>query len=217
MKRITVPHLLICAAALFLLNACQSAAECNTGKDCAMGSTQTLKNADSYLALSADRPAGLQNLQPGNVYLSPGLADEFKLLRPVTLEINEEGLLCARVFGKTKAYSFLKWMLFGEAPRRIAYRFVWFDSNGKPTGLMSITQVRGTLPGDPVRFTEIAPCESCRNLSFIAGFADDLPQASELVKTGGSMDGQDRPEPAEKVKTAEKPAPAVCPAVQRKP
>lgn len=199
MKRFFLP-LLLCTAALFLLNACQSAAECDTGKGDFPVCPQTLKNADSYLAFPADRPAGIQDLQPGNVYLSPGLTGEFTLLRPVSLDINEEGLLCARVFGKTKPYSFLKWMVFGEAPCRIAYRFVWFDSKGKPTGLMSRTEVRETMPGDPVRFTEIAPCESCRNLSFIAGFADDLPEF------------------AEEAKPAEKPAPAAaCPAVQAKP
>lgn len=110
------------------------------------------------------------NLKPGMIYICPDFADVFELGK-VESNVTEDGLVSARIYGKTKPYSFCKWMFKGETPYRVAFRYIWFDKNGKVLKLKSNTplRVREIMPGDPVRFSDIAPTEDCKSFCFAVG------------------------------------------------
>ena len=123
------------------------------------------------------------SVQPGNIYISPAAAKIFTF-RDVESEINENGYLAVRVFGKTAELSALKWAFFGDINYDFSYRFLWFDADGNPVSEPEAFRFRSTIPGDPVRFVGHAPTEECR------GFAMVLYTASE-------KSGDDVAEPAD--------------------
>ena len=110
------------------------------------------------------------DVKPGVVYICPGFANVFDLSK-MESNVTEDGLVSARIYGKTKPYSFCKWMFKGETPYRVAFRYIWFDKNGKVLKLKSNTplRVREIMPGDPVRFSDIAPTEDCKSFCFAVG------------------------------------------------
>ena len=126
---------------------------------------------------------GATDVQPGQIYLSPDAAKIFTF-RDVESEINENGYLAVRVFGKTAELSAIKWAFFGDINYEFSYRFYWFDADGNPVSEPEAFRLRSTIPGDPVRFVGHAPTEECRN------FALELWMASE-------QSGNDVAEPAD--------------------
>lgn len=137
--------------------------------------------ADSDTAasmLTADAAKLAESVQPGQVYLSPSLAPKF-LLDPakILVEYNEDAVLSARIYGKTKEKCFIVWLVSSVEEYNLAYRFVWFDSNGRIVEPVQPVQTRRTLPGNPVRFSSVSPSGACKKVSFIAAFADELPAA----------------------------------------
>ena len=125
--------------------------------------------------IEADAAPGVQ---PGNIYISAKAANVFTF-RDVESEINENGYLAVRVFGKTAELSALKWAFFGDVDYEFSYRFYWFDADGNPVSEQEAYRLRSTIPGDPVRFVGHAPTEECRN------FAMELFLASE--QSGGDV------------------------------
>ena len=122
-------------------------------------------------------------VQPGNIYISAEAAKIFTF-RDVESEINENGYLAVRVFGKTCELPILKWAFLGDVDYEFAYRFCWLDADGNPVSEPEAFRLRSTIPGDPVRFVGHAPTEECRN------FALELWMASE-------QSGNDVAEPAD--------------------
>lgn len=110
-------------------------------------------------------------IQPGKIYVSSDLSEAF-VCKNISNTLNEEGLLMGQVTGEMKEYSFWKWMFSGEEPYSLVYRFVWFDENGSMAEpQMPALSRRETLPGDPVRFTSIAPNEDCPNFTLFLTYA----------------------------------------------
>ena len=122
-------------------------------------------------------------VQPGNIYISAKAANVFTF-RDVESEINENGYLAVRVFGKTCELPILKWAFLGDVDYEFAYRFCWLDADGNPVSEPEAFRLRSTIPGDPVRFVGHAPTEECRS------FALELWMASE-------QSGNDVAEPAD--------------------
>lgn len=121
---------------------------------------------------------GAADIQPGNIYISADAAKIF-VFRDVESEINENGFLAVRVFGKTSELSALKWAFFGDIDYEFAYRFYWFDADGNLVPEQESYRLRSATPGDPVRFVGHAPTEDCR------GFAMSLFTASEKPISDG--------------------------------
>lgn len=114
------------------------------------------------------------NVQPGNIYISANAAKVFTF-RDVESEINENGYLAVRVFGKTAELSALKWAFCGDVDYEFSYRFVWFDADGNPVPEQEAFRLRSTIPGDPVRFVGHAPTEECRNFAMALFMASEQP------------------------------------------
>ncbi|MBP5585311.1 MAG: hypothetical protein J6Y92_03030 [Lentisphaeria bacterium] len=117
---------------------------------------------------------GATEVQPGNIYLSPGAAKIFTF-RDVESEINENGYLAVRVFGKTAELSALKWAFCGDVDYEFSYRFYWCDADGNLTAKPEDYRLRSTIPGDPVRFVGHAPTEECRNFAMVLFLASEQP------------------------------------------
>ena len=127
---------------------------------------------------------GAAEIQPGNIYISPSAAKIFSF-RDVETEINENGYLAVRVFGKTAELSALKWAFFGDVDYEFAYRFFWLDADGSRIAC-DPKRLRSTIPGDPVRFVGHAPTEECRNFVLVLVTASE----SDLFETSGTSDGE---------------------------
>lgn len=112
------------------------------------------------------------SVQPGNIYISADAAKVFTF-RDIESEINENGYLAVRVFGKTAELSALKWAFFGDVDYEFAYRFSWFDADGNPVSEPEAFRSRSTIPGDPVRFVGHAPTEEVRNFAMVLYMASE--------------------------------------------
>ncbi len=115
------------------------------------------------------------SVQPGNIYISADAAKIFTF-RDVESEINENGYLAVRVFGKTCELSALKWAFFGDISYEFSYSFFWFDADGNPVSTEAEDyRYRSTTPGDPVRFVGHAPTEECRGYAMVLYTASEQP------------------------------------------
>ena len=128
-------------------------------------------------------------VQPGNIYISADAAKIFTF-RNVESEINENGYLAVRVFGKTAELSALKWAFFGDVNYEFAYRFYWLDADGNQVSESEAFRLRSTIPGDPVRFVGHAPTEECRNFAMVLFMASEQPggDVAEPADTEASED-----------------------------
>ena len=131
-------------------------------------------------------------IQPGNIYVSADAAKVFTF-RDVESEINENGYLAVRVFGKTAELSALQWAFFGDIDYEFSYRFYWLDADGKPISEQEDYRLRSTIPGDPVRFVGHAPSEEVRNYAMV-------------LFTASEQSGNDVAEPADTEASEEKDA-----------
>ena len=115
---------------------------------------------------------GAADIQPGNIYISADAAKIFTF-RDAESEINENGYLAVRVFGKTCQLSALKWAFLGDINYEFSYRFCWFDADGNPVSAPEAYRFHSTIPGDPVRFVGHAPTEECRNYAMVLYMASE--------------------------------------------
>ena len=146
------------------------------------------------------------SVQPGNVYISADAAKVFTF-RDIESEINENGYLAVRVFGKTAELSALKWAFFGDIDYEFAYRFSWFDADGNPVSAPEAYRLRSTIPGDPVRFVGHAPTEECRDFAMVLYMASEQSgsDVAEPADTEAAEDeGQAESDAAEKEEEAVK-------------
>jgi uncharacterized protein YcfL len=114
------------------------------------------------------------DVQPGNIYVSTDAAEIFTF-RDIESEINENGYLAVRVFGKTSELSALKWAFLGDINYEFSYRFFWFDADGGLVPESEAYRLRSTIPGEPVRFVGHAPTEECRNFAMVLFMASEQP------------------------------------------
>ncbi len=112
------------------------------------------------------------NVQPGNIYVSTEAAKIYTF-RDVESEINENGYLAVRIFGKTAELPILKWAFLGDINYEFSYRFCWFDADGNPVSEPEAYRFRSTIPGDPVRFVGHAPNEECRDFAMVLYLASE--------------------------------------------
>jgi len=133
------------------------------------------------------------SVQPGNVYVSADAAKIFTF-RDVETEINENGYLAVRVFGKTCELSALKWAFFGDINYEFAYRFYWYDADGNPVEGPEDFRLRSTIPGDPVRFVGHAPTEECRNYALELRLASEEAAASDSAEAADTAAAEDEGE-----------------------
>lgn len=124
--------------------------------------------------------SSVSGVQPGNIYVSEEAAKIFTF-RDIESEINENGFLAVRVFGKTSELSLLKWAFLGDITYEFAYRFCWFDADGNPLPGADSPRSRSTNPGDPVRFVGHAPVEECRNFAMLLYTTSEKP-ASDIAE-----------------------------------
>ena len=135
-----------------------------------------------------------QGVQPGNIYVSADAAKIFAF-RDVESEINENGYLAVRVFGKTPELSALKWAFLGDITYEFAYRFCWFDADGNPVSENEAFRLRSATPGDPVRFVGHAPTEECRNFALVLYTGSEKPAADTAEPA--DTESTTEPDPAE--------------------
>lgn len=133
---------------------------------------------------------GATEIQPGNIYVSPKAAEIFTL-RDIESEINENGYLAVRVFGKTSELSLLKWAFLGDIDYEFSYRFIWCDAEGKPVSEPGGYRLRSTIPGDPVRFVGHAPSEECRNFALVL-FAASEQRGSDCADPGATEAAEEK-------------------------
>lgn len=133
---------------------------------------------------------GATDVQPGQIYLSPGAAKIFTF-RDVESEINENGYLAVRVFGRTAELSAIKWAFLGDIDYEFSYRFYWLDADGKLVSEPEALRSRSAIPGDPVRFVGHAPTEEVRSFAMV-------------LFTASEQSGGDVAEPADAEATEEK-------------
>jgi len=150
---------------------------------------------------------GAADVQPGQIYLSPGAA-EIYTFRDVETEINENGYLAVRVFGKTAELSAIKWAFFGDIDYEFSYRFYWFDADGNLVSEPEAFRSRSTIPGDPVRFVGHAPTEEVRNYAMVLFTASeqsgrDVAEPADTEATGGKTDAENEAIKAETEKIKE--------------
>lgn len=134
-----------------------------------------------------------ESLKPGLFYVCPDFAEIFQL-DSMESEIDENGLLVGRVFGWTADQDVLSWAFCGDVPYRTVYRFLWFDADGKLVKLDKPLpfQTREIMPGDPVRFTQTAPNEQCKQFSFCIALLDskeeqiEAHKRNEILANGGA-------------------------------
>ena len=144
------------------------------------------------------------SLEPGKVYTDPEFAEIFEL-KDMTGDFNEEGLLLARVAGKTKPYSWWTRLWKGESEMTIAYRFIWFDKDGKMQKIKynAAPRTRRFLPGEPVRFSMLAREEKCVKFSIAAGILkeeQDIRDAEQELKDVGTQMEREEPKKEEPLK-----------------
>ena len=130
------------------------------------------------------------SVQPGNIYVSADAAKIFTF-RDVESEINENGYLAVRIFGKTCNLSALKWAFFGDINYEFAYRFYWYDADGNLVSEPEAFRLRSTIPGDPVRFVGHAPTEECRNYALELCMASEKPAASDSAEAADTVADED--------------------------
>jgi hypothetical protein len=133
-------------------------------------------------------------VQPGNIYVSAEAAKIFTF-RDVESEINENGYLAVRVFGKTCELSALKWAFFGDVSYEFAYRFYWLDADGNLVSEPEAFRLRSTIPGDPVRFVGHAPTEECRSFAMALFTASEQPASDNAEPADAEVASS--PDPAE--------------------
>lgn len=140
-----------------------------------------------------------RTLEPGKIYLGEDIDGIFKL-QTMQSVVNEDGHLAVVVRGSTEPYSFWTWLWKGEKDRRIAYRFLWFDKDGKliATLLNSVPGTRICLPGDPVRFSGLAQDEHITQFSIVLNLLDEKEMGS--IKEAQAIKGAalDEMEPVKK-------------------
>ena len=139
-------------------------------------------------------------VQAGNIYISPGAAKIFTF-RDIESEINENGFLAVRVFGKTAELPILKWAFLGDIDYEFSYRFFWCDADGKLAAKPEAYRFRSTIPGDPVRFVGHAPTEECRDFALVLFLASEQPgnDVAEPADTEAAEDeGQAESDAAQK-------------------
>ena len=129
-------------------------------------------------------------VQPGIIYISADAAEIFTF-RDVESEINENGYLAVRVFGKTCDLSALKWAFFGDINYEFAYRFFWYDADGNLIDGPEAFRLRSTIPGDPVRFVGHAPTEECRNYALELCLASEKPATSDSAEAADTVATED--------------------------
>ena len=146
------------------------------------------------------------SVQPGNIYVSADAAKIFTF-RDVESEINENGYLAVRVFGKTAELSALKWAFFGDINYDFSYRFLWFDADGNPVSEPEALRFLSTTPGDPVRFVGHAPTEECRNYAMVLYTASEKsgndvaePADTEATEDAGQAESDAAQREEERVK-----------------
>ncbi len=129
------------------------------------------------------------NLLQDKIYISPAFAEVFEL-KKVEKNITEDGLLSVRIYGVTDSPAFWLWLVKGEESCKVAFRFIWFDKDGKvvPVSYDKGARFRECLPGEPVRFSALAPSEDCRNVSIaIVSLAEyDAEKVKEEEKKEGA-------------------------------
>ena len=140
-------------------------------------------------------------IQPGNIYVSAEAAKIFTF-RDVESEINENGYLAVRVFGRTCELSALKWAFLGDISYEFAYRFYWLDADGNHVSEPEAFRLRSTIPGDPVRFVGHAPTEECRSFALELCLASEKPSASDNAEAADA-EGSTEVEEAEKAENVE--------------
>lgn len=164
----------------------------------------------SSLALLSFEEAEKLNMESGKVYLDPEFARYFEL-KDISGEIDENGLLLARVTGKTKPYSWWTWLWKGEEEIVLAYRFIWFDKDGKMLKIKYNTapRIRKCMPGDPVRFSARAREEQCVKFSLAVGVLSKVQDVKDaeagLQDVGARMEVEEpkKEEPLKEVKISQ--------------
>lgn len=192
------------AAAAFtvLLSACASVEQKPADDRIIMVSADAV---DAYAANNYEA-INKMNLKPGQFYIEETFSEVFEIEK-VDSSINEEGLLSVRVNGRTASYSFWKWLVKGEEPYRIAFRFIWFDKDGNPVNVpyTKVPRTRECLPGDRIRFSALASDEKCRQFSLALAQIREIQEEKvqqDLKKVGAEMDqaNPNKEEPLKEVK-----------------
>lgn len=174
--------LLTAAAALLIVSACAS----------------TPAPTDERVQVTVEETS----LQPGIVYVSPKAAEIFTL-RNIESEINENGFLAVRVFGKTAELSALKWAFFGDINYDFCFGFAWFDAEGNQIVAPEVDRRRSATPGDPVRFVSHAPTEECRNFALILKLASEVKSSEAAAQPEEDGEAEEAADKDAKSKAAE--------------
>ncbi len=113
---------------------------------------------------NADKQAHPQFIDAKRIVCDPIFDKRIKVLG-VSKSVNESGLMQVQVTVVNTRTGFWDWLLQGDLPLRLAYRFTWLDDKGmevKSSGNGVYLQ-RDVLPGDTTRFSGLAPTPLCKD------------------------------------------------------
>jgi uncharacterized protein YcfL len=117
---------------------------------------------------NADKQAKPQFLDSKRVITDPYLEGRLKILSD-NVATNEAGLLQVQVTAVNTRTGFWSWLIQGSMPYRLAYKFVWLDSQGMEvkTAASSVYIETQVLPGDTIRFSGLAPNPDCKDFQLM--------------------------------------------------
>jgi len=87
-------------------------------------------------------------------------------LKPMSTDkvVLPDGLLKIQVTLKSTRTGLWDWLVKGNRPYRIAYRFEWFDKDGMLVNTASSVWLeKEVLPGDTLYVSSVAPNERCKD------------------------------------------------------
>ena len=113
---------------------------------------------------NADKQAKPQFIDAKRIITDPLLENRLQIMN-VETAINESGLLQVQVTARNTRTGFWAWLIHGDAPYRLAYKYTWLDANGMEvkTSGTGVYLERQVLPGDTTRFSGLAPTPMCKD------------------------------------------------------
>ena len=113
---------------------------------------------------NAEKQARPQPLDAKRIITDQFLENRLQFLR-LDSSTNESGLLQVQITARNTRTGFWAWLIHGDKPYRLAYKFVWLDANGieEKTSGNGVYLECQVLPGDTIRFSGTAPTPACKD------------------------------------------------------
>ncbi len=96
--------------------------------------------------------------------VTDGILDRRLITMRTDKQILPSGLMEAQVTLKSSRTGFWSWLLKGNRPYKIVYKFTWFNASGiRVQTASSVWLEKDVMPGDTFYLQQVAPNEQCRD------------------------------------------------------